>query len=211
MRFSSSWNACVSARLAVAHAGRILRRHVDGEAVGAPVGHYGVGLHAAVCLHLCAELAFDHNVGLREALGGIAARTRRVGAAHVAPLRQLAHTHRAASEALPVHGACEHERSLVSARVLDIDHERERHIVDLDQIQRRLCDLWRGRSHGGDGVANVEGGAAVSPRTAGIRVRGLDSPSDRLCDQMDGPHSRMPRGGAGIDRSDAGMRVRGAQ
>ena len=80
------------------HAGRELRRHVDGQPVGAPVGDDRVRLQAAVRLHLRAVLALDDDVGLREALRDVAARCAG-RAAHIALQRQAL-----AGAESPMHG-----------------------------------------------------------------------------------------------------------
>ncbi len=183
-----------------AHAGGVLRRHVDREPVGAPVGDDGVRLHAAVRLHLGAVFAFDDDVGAREARRSTSPREPAVLGPRTLPAAASgAPAAIAAGEALPVHRALEHHAARPAcARPLDVDDEGQRLVVDL--IRRSAASAAAGVSAAtpANVIADIEHAALrgrwQAPRTARPTVSSMTR----------APRARRDAAaaGAGIDRTE---------
>ena len=191
----------------VADASRVLRRHVDGEPIRAPIGHHGVRLEAAMGLHLGMEFALDNHIRFGKALRDVTARARLVWTTHIALLWQLNSAHCAARETFAVHGSLEHEVRISFPRVLDVDDERKRLVIDPDQVERRLRRLGCDGGHCGNCIADIEGAAAVWLAGRILTRCRFNCPSDSTGDQIHGTYAGMPLGSTHIDRENSGMRM----
>ena len=165
---------------------------MDRQAVGAPIGDEAVRLHAAMRLDLGAVLALDHDVRGREALRDIAA-ARLSRPAHVAVDRQAGlrdeFARRTPGRGSRVVDFCR----LRPARLVEIDDEGKRLIIDADETQRLLRRGHRGRCDGDDGLADI----------ANHRMRRI-AEGDRADDRA---HPRIALGCGRVDGAHLGMRM----
>ena len=111
----------------------------------------------------------------------------------------------------------QHRRVRCQCR-LRIEHHRQRLVLDVDQLGRVLGEVAGGRDHGRDRLADVahavdrqhapDAGLRLRPR--GDRRRERRQVEQILAgdDERDALHGTRPRG---VDRDDAGVRVRAAQ
>ena len=131
-----------------------LSGNMDRQAVGAPIGDEAVRLHAAMRLDLRAVLALDHDVRGGETLRDVAA-ARLSRPAHVAVDRQAGlrdeFARRTPRRGSRVVDFCR----LRPARLVEIDDEGKRLVIDADETQRLFRRGHRGRGDGDDGLADI--------------------------------------------------------
>ena len=196
----------------VAHRGGALRGRVDGEPVVAPVGHDAVRLHRAVRLHLRAVRRVDHHVGLGEAALDVAdgrpARAALVGPAHVARLRHAGGSAAAPGAPLRVGGPGEDERRVWLARLLHVDDERQRLVLDAHEARRLVGRGLRDRRDRGDGLPHVAHDGVLRGRLLAL-VAKLGA-AEKVVHEDHGAHAGRSLGGARVDGADARVRQRGA-
>ena len=139
------------------HPGRELSGNMDRQAVGAPVGDEAVGLHAAMRLDLRAVLALDHDVRGGKPLRDVAA-ARLSRPAHVAVDRQAGlrdeFARRTPGRGSRVVDLCRFR----PARLVEIDDEGKRPVIDADETQRLFGGGHRGRRDGDDRLADIANG-----------------------------------------------------
>ena len=177
----------------VAHADGELGGHPDGQAIRPPVGDDRVRLHAAMGLRLRAIGAFDHHLGLAEALRAVAAAALGFRAAHVAGQLHVGRDRDLGQRQRGRLAGRIHQRRGRLARGVRIDDEGQRRIVDTDQAQRGLRRRRRPRRDRRDGSADVA--------QDGVFRR----------DDQDGAHARLARGGRGLDGAHPRVRPGRAQ
>ena len=176
------------------HAGSELRRHVNGEPVGAPIGDDRVRLEAAMRLDLGFVFAFDNDIGRGETLCRIAAPLDR-GAAHIAVERESGRRRKARGMAgrRGIGVGVEDERRVGGARRIHVGGEGQRLQIETDEPQRLRRDGRRNRGNRGNRRADIAQGAA------------------RLRHGNHRAHAGIGRGSGNIDRTQRRVRQRRAQ
>ena len=142
-------------------------------------------------LHLRAIFAFDHDVGRRETL-------RHVAAAGFAGPRTLPFERQAGGGGNPTDGlpapkrSSWTERRVGCARLVHIDDEWQRSIIDADEGQRLFRRRHRSRGDRGDRLADIAHDAARRVVRLARRARIARTPGWRAAAaDVDRPHPRM--------------------
>ena len=172
---------------------RHLRRGPDRDLIAMPLGNDRARLDRGGVLHVGHVATTDDGVGLGHPLVDIAEDER--GAASVVA---VAHDVKGVAVRLPI-GV--HERGARGSRLFDVVHHRQRLNVDLDQVERGLCN---GGSRGGDSGDDLalEAHPLTREQATVLDVRTvLKVGNVGVCD--DGEHAGESLGFAGVETRDA--------